>query len=285
MPERRLGSSDLVLTAVPVAHVPLADRLVPAREAGFRGICLGVRDIEGLLAEGWSARAIASCVADAGLIVADVECIGTWLPGHETDTSPYARAMAGMTPRHVVDLAAVLGARGVLVMDMLGSDAPVEEAAARFAAICDLAAPDGVLVQLEAVPMGSIPTIARAREVVELAGRANGRLTIDSWHLFRGAGCLSEVAGLPGGLIGCVQLSDAPVVPLASLLEETTRARLIPGAGDLELAGLIRALDAAGSQAPIAIEVFNRGNRALPFTELLAGWASATRALIASARP
>ena len=113
----------------------------------------------------------------------------------------------------------------------------------------------------------------------------NGALTIDSWHLFRGAGTLDEVAQLPPGLIGCVQLSDAPTRPLADPLEETTRARLSPGMGQLDIVGLIRALDAAGSLAPIAVEVFNKANRTQPFTELASGWASAARAVLDRARP
>lgn len=284
MPECLLGPDDLVLSAVPAAHVPLLDRLGPARAAGFRGICLGVRDIEGLLDAGWGASAIAGRIADQGLAIADVECIGIWLACHQTDRSPYARAMQGMTPGHVVELAAALGARGVLVMDMLAAHAPPEDAAMRFAAICDLAAPAGITVHLESVPFGGIPTIARAREIIELAGRANGALTIDSWHLFRGAGTLDEVAQLPPGLIGCVQLSDAPTRPLADPLEETTRARLSPGMGQLDIVGLIRALDAAGSLAPIAVEVFNKANRTQPFTELASGWASAARAVLDRAR-
>jgi len=280
-----LGPDDLVFTAVPAAHVPLLERLAPVKAAGFAGICVGVEDYRSLLELGVSAKEIGARIADAGLEVADVECIGNWLPGHGEATGAYAAALAAMTPDRGIEIAAALGARGVLVVEMLGIPAPpLETAAECFARICDLAAGQGIIAHLEAVPFGGIATIRQARAIVEMAGRANGGLTVDSWHLFRGAGSRADISGLPGSMVGCVQLSDGPSVPQGDALRETTRSRLLPGEGQFDLCGLIAGLDAIGSTAPIAVEVFNRRHAGQPIEDMAREWAEAARATLAKAR-
>ena len=54
-----------------------------------------------------------------------------------------------------------------------------------------------------------------------------------------------------------VQLSDAPEEPEANLVEETTRRRLLPGEGAIDLVELVRSLDAIDSTAPIGVEIFS----------------------------
>lgn len=58
-------------------------------------------------------------------------------------------------------------------------------------------------------------------------------------------------------LIFGVQLDDAPEKTAEDLVEETLHARLLPGDGDANAAGVVRALTAGGCTAPLGVEVFS----------------------------
>ena len=63
------GPDDLIFCGPAVPHVPLLERLAPARAAGFVGVSVIPTDIWALEAAGMSARDIARRIADEGLIV------------------------------------------------------------------------------------------------------------------------------------------------------------------------------------------------------------------------
>ncbi|HWV13667.1 MAG TPA: sugar phosphate isomerase/epimerase, partial [Sphingobium sp.] len=68
----------LVLSGPPFGHVPLLDRLAPAREAGFSAISLMPGDIWSLEAAGMNAAEIGQRIADAGLAVMEMDCTACW---------------------------------------------------------------------------------------------------------------------------------------------------------------------------------------------------------------
>jgi sugar phosphate isomerase/epimerase len=61
-------------------------------------------------------------------------------------------------------------------------------------------------------------------------------------------------------------------------------ARLLPGEGEADPAGMLRDLDAAGCRAPVGIEVFSDRLNALPAREAAKLAADAGRALLAAVR-
>jgi sugar phosphate isomerase/epimerase len=107
---------------------------------------------------------------------------------------------------------------------------------------------------------------------------------LDTWHWLRGGGTLADVKALPGARVGAVQLSDAPAQAEGDPVEETLKRRRLPGLGDADLVGLVRALDEAGSRAPIGVEVFSDELAARPVGEIARRCAEATRAVLREAR-
>ena len=81
-----------------MAHVPLTERLGPVRDAGFRGISVSIGDYLGLRRDGLSPAAIRDRIADAGLDVGDIECVGLWMPGQASVTGAWAEATATARP-------------------------------------------------------------------------------------------------------------------------------------------------------------------------------------------
>lgn len=281
-----LGPQHLVLSSVPIAGISLAERLEPARSAGFAGLSLLPADIWAVKRAGGDAREIAALFADNGLEIAEIDCIGNWLPSHAGSPPDHdmARLLHELTPQAVIAAAARVGARSVTVVEMLGTAPSIDEAGAAFAAICDRAADHGLIVHLEFLPFGGIPDLESAWRIVETAGKPNGALTIDAWHMARSGSTLEQLAAIPGPRIGSVQLSDGPAAAQENLLAETMTARLCPGEGAFDLAGLVRTLDEIGSRAPVGVEIFCAATAHLPLADLCQSWAHATRAILREAR-
>lgn len=281
-----LGPSDLVLCGPPIAHIPLLDRLAPAQKAGFAAVSVTPGDLWALDEQGVSLRDLPVRLSDHGLQLAAVDCIGCWLPSHAhaPGDARFRELLLTLTPERVIDLAARAGARSVVAVEMMGVTPSLDEAAEAFARICDLAAEHGLPVHIEFLPFGGIPDLAAAWAIVEAAGRPNGGLTLDSWHLFRSGSTLQQLAAIPGERIFTVQINDAPARPGADLFEETMTGRLLPGEGDFDLTGFIRTLDQIGSRAPIGVEVFSQTQAGATIDQISMAWASSARATIEKAR-
>lgn len=281
-----LKPDDLVLCAAPVGHIPLLDRLAPAREAGFAAISVLPSDIWTLEQAGMSTQEIVARVADAGLEIAEVDCIGHWLPSHSAAPvgTRYRDLLASLSPRSVIETAARIGARSVVVVEMMDVRPSLDEASQAFAEICDIAAEYDLPAHIEFLPFGGIPDLASAWAIVQAAGRTNGGLTVDSWHLFRSGSTLAQLAEIPGDRVMTVQIDDAPHRAPDDLFQETMTGRLLPGEGSFDLTGFIRTLDQIGCTAPIGVEVLSTETQTNPIDLTAHAWANAARSVLSKAR-
>jgi sugar phosphate isomerase/epimerase len=74
-------------------------------------------------------------------------------------------------------------------------------------------------------------------------GRPSFKLLVDAMHFFRFGGRVEDLAAAGPGLIGYVQLCDAPRVSThASYMDEALHERLAPGDGELPLVDLLRSV-------------------------------------------
>lgn len=154
----------------------------------------------------------------------------------------------------LLETGAAIGATRLAVA---GDDADFAVVAERMAALCDLAAPFGIAVDLEFMPFRPVQSLAHAADVVRRAGRPNGHVLVDALHVFRSGSSLAELAGPDRALLGTFQICDAPAAPPPPdrLVVEARTNRLLPGAGGLDLRGLVAALPADiayGVEVPLA---------------------------------
>ena len=275
-----------------MGHPPLLDHIRLAAGNGFAGVSIRTADYLRALAEGSTAEQIRAAIADAGLLVADIDCIAPILGSSEPGGEFY-----GATEDDVLRCAEALGARSVnLILQKnregsasgtpaAGNPAPdnsvagnpvpgtheaiVEAAAADAARVADRAADIGVLVHLEPIPFMPIKDAVTALEIVAEADRPNLGIQIDAWHHFRGpipasansaeAEAMAESCGVffsfPGQRIFAIQVCDAGP-PQGRPFEDTMKRRLFPGEGEFPLATLIATLRLIGCQAPVSVEVF-----------------------------
>jgi len=279
-------STDLVLSGPPFVHLPLLDRLAPARDAGFTGMSMMPGDIWSLEKAGVAAPEIRARIEDHGLSLREIDCAACWLPAHRTgdDDAPMAALLRALTPERVIETAARVGAPSVTIVEMMGVTPSLDEAAEAFAHVCDMAAAHGLKAHIEFLPFGGIPDLATAWAIVQAADRPNGGLTLDSWHFFRSGSDMDMLRAIPGARIHTVQINDAPARPSDDLMHETMNGRLLPGTGSFDLPYFLRALDATGCTAPVSVEIFSRDLANLPMDVAIRDWADATRAVIAQAR-
>jgi sugar phosphate isomerase/epimerase len=282
-----LGPDDMVLCGGSLQFTPLFDRLAPTAEAGFAGISLFAADCERLIAAGTPLSEIRKRIESSGLAITDLEIIGRWLPD-QVPPPGMPRGMAALltrlTPEAMLPMAVELGATTVTIAELFNLPYDADRLAEGFGRVCDLYAPHGISVAFEFVATGGVRTLSQAWEMVRRADRPNGGLLVDSWHLFRSGSTLDELAAIPGSAIMSVQINDAPATPSNDLDHEMVHGRLLPGEGDLDIAGVIRTLDAIGSQAPIGVEVFSDRLFALPAGEAARQCAESMRALLAQER-
>ena len=268
-----------------VAQGSFAERLAAAAECGYSS--MSVAPTDGEIVPPHHMRRLAE---DAGIRLIALDPLVTWLPnwgppaGRSLDPGRAAllEGAARFDVAHVLDMAQALGCASVSAIEPFGRPVSVERGAEAFAAVCDRAAQHGLAVQMEPMPFSGIPDIRTAASMVQLAGRPNGGLVLDTWHLFRSGGDPSLIAEIPMECLS-VQLCDAPRAAEKDLWTEALDRRLLPGTGALDLAGVVTALGVRGFAGPIGPEVISAELRELPPTEAARQAAEACTSLLVSA--
>jgi sugar phosphate isomerase/epimerase len=127
--------------------------------------------------------------------------------------------------------------------------------AERFGELCDLGAPLGLTMNLEPMPWTNAPDLGTAARLVDRAGRPNAGILVDPIHFDRGGNVPADLAAIPRARFLYMQLCDAPAErprDNETLLHHARSERLMPGDGQLDLLGILRAMP---RDIPIALEV------------------------------
>jgi sugar phosphate isomerase/epimerase len=252
------------------------ERIVRASAgAGFRGVSLWSIYAEQLALEGYGAKAIARLCSQHGVQVRMIEALTQWPTADRAAIDDEARALFALSVE--------VGAEEALAVTLDTSAIDVDRAARGFAYTCDLAARYGLRVGLEFLPWSSVPDLRTALDIVERADRENGGLVIDSWHWQRqpGGPDLDTLRLVRADRVHVLQLNDAPVQPDGDILDESMNRRLLPGDGDIDLRGLVDAIDAIGAEPMVALEVFSRAIASLEPEEAAQLVGDATRRVLA----
>jgi sugar phosphate isomerase/epimerase len=174
-------------------------------------------------------RALPPILRDAGLRVWDVEIIRLI---DRTEPEDYLRLM---------ETAAALGARRMkLVCDSEDHGRAVEA----LGRLCDLAAPFGLVMDLEYMIFSGVKSLKAALGLVGAAARPNLRVLVDALHWVR-AGDMAALLTADQARLGYVQLCDGPLCgpeDRQGLIQEARTNRLAPGEGEFPLDELLRAM-------------------------------------------
>ncbi|GGA61967.1 sugar phosphate isomerase/epimerase family protein [Pelagibacterium lentulum] len=116
-----------------------------------------------------------------------------------------------------------------------------------FARISELAAARGLGLDLECMAWRGVNTPRACLDLIASSGASNAAYLVDALHHSRCGGVASDIAAMSFGKVVSAQLCDAPATAPSgndALLAEARGARLLPGKGGLDLAGIVRALPA-----------------------------------------
>jgi len=238
-----------------VSPVPFRKRAEAAAYAGYRGIGVGEQDIAATL-QTLSPTDVRSILADNGLAFFELEFIGDWLSAESENPQAWEQR------RYLLRTAGDLGAWHVKV-GTSGPDLPLDQMIERFAVLCDAAAAVGSEITIEISPIGRIIDLAAAASLVTGAGRANGGLLVDIWHMTRMGIANEAIAALPRAAINHVELSDGRHVQVGDYLDDTIMWRRPCGQGEFNIAGFLAAVAASGYDGPYGIEILSDAIRAM----------------------
>ena len=153
----------------------------------------------------------------------------------------------------MLDVAAELGARHVLVTC---DDADSGRLVDNLCSLADIAASRKLTLDIEFVPWLAIPDLDAAANLVERCAHPVLGIAVDALHFERSGSSLESIRKLPERWFRYFQLCDAPrprsLPTREELIQEAIHERLAPGAGVIDLAGLIEALP---SGVPMALEI------------------------------
>ncbi|WP_226554304.1 bifunctional sugar phosphate isomerase/epimerase/4-hydroxyphenylpyruvate dioxygenase family protein [Celeribacter naphthalenivorans] len=227
------------------------EKLDAISKAGYDGIEIFEQDF---IAHDGGPREVARMVRDYGLDIPlfqpfrDFECLPEPL-----------RSKAFDRAKRKFDVMNELGTDLILFCSSChpASLGGIDRAADDFAALGEVAKAHGVRVGYEALAWGRhINDHRDAWEIVRRADHDNIGLIVDSFHTLGRKLDPNSIRSIPGDKIFFVQLADAPLIDM-DLLYWSRHFRNMPGEGDLDVTGFMRAVMASGYAGPISLEIFN----------------------------
>jgi sugar phosphate isomerase/epimerase len=245
------------------------ERCHAAAEAGFAGIGLHADDLPRTVASGLDADGMRAVLAETGLRVVEIEFLGGWALG-----GPDLALVAGIDA-----VADEFGGRHVSTGEFRDGALDLDAAAARLHELAIHFGARGLRLALEAFPWSALGSPDTAVELLRRADTPHAGLLVDVWHFFNCGSRAEQLAELPSGSIAAVQLNDGPLVH-DDFLRHARAERKLPGDGDLDVVGLVRALAATGFTGPWCVESNTPAFRALPAGEAAKRAAAAARAVL-----
>jgi len=157
--------------------------------------------------------------------------------------------------RPTLDAASELGARHVLTQ---AHDPDWARLVHNFGSLCDLLAGYGLTADIEFLTWTPMRGVNEVMRLLDAANRTNVGITVDTLHFHRSGCGLDDLDDVPPELVHFVQISDAPAVgptSIEGLIHAAREDRLDPGAGGLDLAGVLARLP---DDIVVAVEIPNR---------------------------
>ncbi|WP_122519539.1 bifunctional sugar phosphate isomerase/epimerase/4-hydroxyphenylpyruvate dioxygenase family protein [Pannonibacter phragmitetus] len=231
-------------------------KLEAIAKAGFQGIEIFEQDF---IASDLSPADVGRMVRDHGLTITLFQPFRDF----EGLPEPY-RARAFARAARKFDLMNQLGTDLMLVCSSVHPAAMggIDRMAQDFHELGELAARFGVRAGFEALAWGRhINDHRDAWEVVRRADHPRIGLILDSFHTLGRGIPPDSIRAIPGDRIFFVQLADAPAIPM-DLLYWSRHFRNMPGEGDLDVTGFMRAVLSTGYSGPLSLEIFNDQFRA-----------------------
>jgi len=240
-----------------------ADRCAQAAETGFVGLGLWHADIEHQL-EQRSFADMRRLLDDNGLRCYELEFIWDWF----LDEGDDARKAADELRRLLFDAAAALDAHHIKAGNIPGTPCEMPRLQEAYAElVADAAQHCDAKVLYEFMPFDvNVNSIELALQVMD--GVDNTGVVIDTWHMGKLGIKPEDLRKIPLERLGWVELSDGQYEDMEDQLDEVVNRRKLPGEGEFDIRGYIRAAQEMGYEDAWGIEVLSDELRAEPIDEM-----------------
>jgi sugar phosphate isomerase/epimerase len=247
------------------SNFDFADRCEEAGKAGMKGIGIWHADLAHQL-ESRTHADIKKLMDDNGLKYLELEFIWGFFEDEGTDGRRESDEMRDL----LLEAAAALSAHHVKVGNIPGVACELDKVTERYAELCAHAKErTDAVIAYELMPFDvNVDNLDAALAVVEGAGADNGGLVIDTWHMAKLGIAPDDLKRIPLRYLTWVELSDGKHEWMEDRIEETTRFRKLPGEGEFDIRGYIRAAQEMGYEDAWGIEVLSDELRAEPIDEM-----------------
>lgn len=237
------------------------DRVEAAARAGYRGIGLKIADLRRVRAQ-YGYAGMRRLLADHDLPHVEVEALLDWFATGD------ARRQSDRDRRDLLEAGVELGAHHMKCCgDFNHPGYPLAQLHDEFQSLAAEARACGVTLALEFLPVSNVNSLRKTLDVLgESAGRGAG-VMLDIWHVTRTRTPFEAIAALPAACIACAELDDGTINVVVSELEDTLNERRLPGEGEFDVPGFIRAVLATGYSGPFGVEIISAEQRARPLEE------------------
>jgi sugar phosphate isomerase/epimerase len=238
-----------------------ADRCKAARNVGFSGLGIWHADLQHVL-ETRSLRDMKRSFDDSGLRYLELEFLMEWFLDPADERRRASDEIRGL----LFDAANAFAAHHIKVGNIPGIPAELSQLTERFGELCAHAAEHtDARIVYELMPFDSnVRSIDSVLQVVAGAAAENGGVAIDTWHMSKLGIAPDELRRIPLEYLAWVELSDGRLRDMDDLIDETVNHRNLPGEGEMDLEGYVRACRDHGYTGPWGVEVLSEELRANP---------------------
>lgn len=236
----------------------LFDRVKAVARGGFTGMGFGDRDLRHWLSK-YNIGDLRRLLDDSGIRHVELEGVVDWFVDGER------RKTADRNIDEILGWGAELGARHVkAAFDFVGGvDYPHALLVNEWGKVADRANSLGQRLALEPMAMTSVKTPQATVQLLREANAPNTGVFVDIWHTVRAGIPIDSLRDIPGEWILGVELGDGSAEPVnGDLIEDGLNHRALPGQGEFDVTGFLRAIFSTGFAGPIGAEIFSAENRA-----------------------
>jgi sugar phosphate isomerase/epimerase len=240
------------------------DRCAQAARVGFRGLGLWHADVEHQL-QSTTLTEMRQVFDDAGLDSLEVEFLADFF----VEPGDPLRVESDQRRRRLFETAAAFDAHHIKVGNIPGTPCELGRLIEQYALLCDdAAAHTDAKVVYEFMPFDvNVNTLDTAIELVEGAGRPNGGLAIDTWHMSKLGISPEDLRRIPPDYLSWVELSDGRFQNMDDPIDEVVNHRRLPGEGEFDIPGYVKVCQEIGYDEPWGVEVLSAELRRLPIEQ------------------
>lgn len=235
-------------------NIGLMAEIELAAKTGYTGIEVWIRTIEAFVKQGGNLKDVKQKANDLGIIIEDAIGFAPWIVD-----DPNERQKALDQTKREMDMLVQIGCKRIAAPPFGATEKAginLQQAAARYRAVCDLGEQMGILPMLELWGFSAnLHLFGETLFVAAECGHPKALILADVYHLHKGGSELNALSLLSGNHIQVFHMNDYPAIPSRETLNDSFR--VMPGDGVAPMNKILKMLNDKNSPIVLSLELFN----------------------------